>query len=648
MSLNRKLQGEIDRLLKKVVEGCEEFDEILSKVHSASSSNQKEKYETDLKKEIKKLQRARDQIKAWIASNDVKQKNPLLDARKNIESKMEQFKACERETKMKAFSKEGLSQSVNDDDGKKEQRQWIGKCLRELREQIDQTESELESIGTTPVAAKKGKATNNSKIDELTERLERHNFHVDKLEKVLRNLENDTITTTQVDEIQESVDYYVESNQDPEFMYDPDIYEALNLKEEDDMALLRSSDAAGDWNDDSDSDDETPSSSGHSSLTNSSSSSAPKLSSSANVPKELPKKVEPTPPPPAVKTTTTPTPPAPLQYSILSNNLKKQAQLQTPTQPVQPQPQTPTQSQPPVLAQTPVQIQPQKKTATTPTAPIPQVAPPVVVLQNNAAQKQSAPAIKVKTSQPAVVTTSNSLPTKTPSPVSQTPAQSSGSISTLANSVIGSQSVDEEAKTASFDQFEKKFQQQSGDNMIKDDVDDSRNNETFDSSNHTDAGTLAELANVTHQKFTGNHGDNHNSILSLLESGLKYTPDNMDSEKMKPKSKPFSTPSYYPQVQSSIFENPALFGKFDTDTLFLIFYFQQGTYQQYLAAKELKKQSWRYHKKYLTWFQRHEEPKEISNDYEQGTYVYFDYETGWCQRKKTEFTFEYRFLEDYD
>ena len=82
-----------------------------------------------------------------------------------------------------------------------------------------------------------------------------------------------------------------------------------------------------------------------------------------------------------------------------------------------------------------------------------------------------------------------------------------------------------------------------------------------------------------------------------------------------------------------------------------------------MAARELKKQSWRFHKKYLTWyphplpahaivftcahrFQRHEEPKEITNDYEQGTYVYFDYETGWCQRKKAEFTFEYRYLEE--
>ena len=109
----------------------------------------------DLKKEIKKLQRHRDQIKNWIASNDVKEKKNLIDARKVhilprkqwcpthtvlntlnahsvhnaqtitldnitqhnthaiklVESKMEQFKICEKETKTKAYSKEGLSQA---------------------------------------------------------------------------------------------------------------------------------------------------------------------------------------------------------------------------------------------------------------------------------------------------------------------------------------------------------------------------------------------------------------------------------------------------------------------------------------------------------------------------------------------------------
>ena len=90
----------------------------------------------------------------------------------------------------------------------------------------------------------------------------------------------------------------------------------------------------------------------------------------------------------------------------------------------------------------------------------------------------------------------------------------------------------------------------------------------------------------------------------------------------------------------------------------------EGTKAQYLAAKALKKQSWRFHTKYMMWFQRHEEPKMINDEFEQvnnifhrvfyylnflfqGTYIYFDYEK-WGQRKKEGFTFEYRFLEDRD
>lgn len=151
-----------------------------------------------------------------------------------------------------------------------------------------------------------------------------------------------------------------------------------------------------------------------------------------------------------------------------------------------------------------------------------------------------------------------------------------------------------------------------------------------------------------------------NQLEALLLRSLYCKPDSWDRKgaadssealvplvEYKPRT-PVQTPSSFPTSPATNFDEAALFEKFDTDTLFFIFYYQQGTYQQYLAAKELKRQSWRYHKKYLTWFQRHEEPKEITPDYEQGTYVYFDYETGWCQRKKTEFTFEYRYLEDKD
>ncbi|XP_041274148.1 CCR4-NOT transcription complex subunit 3, partial [Onychostruthus taczanowskii] len=68
MADKRKLQGEIDRCLKKVSEGVEQFEDIWQKLHNAANANQKEKYEADLKKEIKKLQRLRDQIKTWVAS----------------------------------------------------------------------------------------------------------------------------------------------------------------------------------------------------------------------------------------------------------------------------------------------------------------------------------------------------------------------------------------------------------------------------------------------------------------------------------------------------------------------------------------------------------------------------------------------------
>lgn len=78
--------AEIDRTLKKVAEGVELFESIYDKMAAASNPTQKEKLEADLKTQIKKLQRMRDQIKTWVASNDIKDKSQLLDNRKLIET----------------------------------------------------------------------------------------------------------------------------------------------------------------------------------------------------------------------------------------------------------------------------------------------------------------------------------------------------------------------------------------------------------------------------------------------------------------------------------------------------------------------------------------------------------------------------------
>lgn len=78
--------AEIDRTLKRVAEGVELFESIYDKMQNSTNQTQKEKLETDLKTQIKKLQRLRDQIKAWVASNDIKDKSALLDNRRLIET----------------------------------------------------------------------------------------------------------------------------------------------------------------------------------------------------------------------------------------------------------------------------------------------------------------------------------------------------------------------------------------------------------------------------------------------------------------------------------------------------------------------------------------------------------------------------------
>jgi CCR4-NOT transcription complex subunit 3 len=83
---SRKLAQEVDKCFKKVAEGVIEFQAIYEKIEQSSNPAQKEKLEDNLKREIKKLQRLRDQIKTWAASNDVKDKAPLLEHRRLIET----------------------------------------------------------------------------------------------------------------------------------------------------------------------------------------------------------------------------------------------------------------------------------------------------------------------------------------------------------------------------------------------------------------------------------------------------------------------------------------------------------------------------------------------------------------------------------
>ncbi|XP_011294396.2 CCR4-NOT transcription complex subunit 3 isoform X2 [Musca domestica] len=228
MAATRKLQGEIDRCLKKVAEGVETFEDIWKKVHNATNSNQKEKYEADLKKEIKKLQRLRDQIKSWIASAEIKDKSSLLENRRLIETQMERFKVVERETKTKAYSKEGLGAAQKMDPAqriKDEAGNWLTSSINSLLLQIDQYESEIESL----LAGKKKRLDRDKqdRMDELRSKVDRHKFHVTKLETLLRLLDNDNVEAEQVNKIKDDVEYYIDSSQEPDFEENEFIYDDI-------------------------------------------------------------------------------------------------------------------------------------------------------------------------------------------------------------------------------------------------------------------------------------------------------------------------------------------------------------------------------------------------------------------------------------
>jgi CCR4-NOT transcription complex subunit 3 len=103
---------------------------------------------------------------------------------------MEKFKAYEREAKTKAYSKEGLQsqrERAKKQDGRAEITGWLRRSIDALKVQIDTLELQLEAD------AKKKKGN-----DVGRNVLERHNFHLDALEKILRLWENQAVSKEEV------------------------------------------------------------------------------------------------------------------------------------------------------------------------------------------------------------------------------------------------------------------------------------------------------------------------------------------------------------------------------------------------------------------------------------------------------------------
>jgi CCR4-NOT transcriptional regulation complex NOT5 subunit len=201
-------------------------------VQAADSQNLKEKHEMDLKKEIKKLQRLRDQIKTWVASTEVKDKDALVEARRLIETKMETFKICEKETKTKQFSKEGLAREDKmdpEEEARLRTTSWLAEYVERFQQQVEEKDFDIEKL-----SAGKGKKQNKNQIEQLQKHIANHKYHITKLEGIIRLINNEVLEPDPVDSLQEDIDYYLESYQEEEYIgvYDQDFfYDSLGLDE---------------------------------------------------------------------------------------------------------------------------------------------------------------------------------------------------------------------------------------------------------------------------------------------------------------------------------------------------------------------------------------------------------------------------------
>lgn len=698
MAATRKLQGEIDRCLKKVTEGVETFEDIWQKVHNATNSNQKEKYEADLKKEIKKLQRLRDQIKSWIASGEIKDKSTLLDYRKLIETQMERFKVVERETKTKAYSKEGLGAAQKLDPAQKEREEvsnWLANSIDALNLQLDTFESEIESL----LAGKKKRLDKDKqdRMDELKGKLEKHRYHIRKLETLLRMLDNMSVEVNTIKRIKEDVEYYIESSQEPDFEENEYIYDDIIGLDEVELSGVGIPSSATTDSNNSNETGGTPTS------TNSGTSPipSPPLSStmhnhSSDSSTDTDKKTKPV-KPTAVRPLVNSQASIPTTGSTVNIMKPNLLPSSTPSKTI---PMTASHSSPSSVinhvattnagnfatvaathsnsqaihstsSKTSCKIEhfscsmeesshgsengllssssTSSVTSSTPQTisqlhsnPVPTQPPHVLhsqQSQNHISEAEITTPIPPSSSpQSSISSRSSPIPAN---PCSPAPSTANGLIPKLSDGMSSLKSIAQQVIVRAGLEIPPSEPNRSIFDSSKANSTNSNNNATSEAHIPPLLG-VAPLGPVPLQK-------EHQHQFQMMEAAYYHMPHPSDSERLRaylPRNL-CPTPAYYQQVQLPHSDTVEFFQRLSTETLFFIFYYMEGSKGQYLAAKALKKQSWRFHTKYMMWFQRHEEPKIINEEYEQGTYIYFDYEK-WGQRKKEGFTFEYKYLEDRD
>lgn len=502
--------------------------------------------------------------------------------------------------KTKAYSKEGLSAAAKLDPKEKEKSEtcdFLSSMVDELQQKIEAMEAEEEILNAS---MKKGKKDVNktNRLSDISRISERHRWHIVKLELLLRALQNGNVETNEVLDVKESIKYYVEDGHNVDFSgEDETIYDDLNLGDEEGNFATTNDDKVSSQDTQSiQEDDQEPKS------------KAKAESSAARRPSAQMKS------------------PLPVLATLHLNN--SSASTSSSMKPAPPPARLPGETLKYASAAAAAAASDKNGVGIAPLPP-PPGASPAVSSAVPASRASSTASPRVVPAQPA----RGALSTTTS--VEESGSQSQSKSPTVSPSVPPASVSSTVPPTPAMDTVERaqprnESPAQTTSNVTNGEAKDE--GEADESIYHLPPGLqdLMHSFEATKSRVSTNPSA---SVHRLLVASHNTCPEAGDAEKprhYKPQT-PYNTPLHYPQEVLPIFDDPRLYetGRIDTDTLFYIFYYRQGTYQQYLAAKSLKNQSWRFHKQYQTWFQRHEEPKTITEEFEQGTYRFFDYESTW-------------------
>lgn len=225
----------METIFKKIHEGLDLFNYYFTRHEASSNDSQREKLESDLKKEIKKLQKFRDQIKTWQGNDSLEATIAplkLQEHRRLVEEAMECYKEVEKNSKMKSFSNQSIMLAAKDSGDLiitpevEDALEFLSGVEEELNEQNESLEEEYEKI-----SQKKVRKNNMLQIEERKQELEgfklKNEFHLEKIEAVMRFLKSGKVSVESVWTIQDDLNFYVESNQEPDFVDDDTLYDEI-------------------------------------------------------------------------------------------------------------------------------------------------------------------------------------------------------------------------------------------------------------------------------------------------------------------------------------------------------------------------------------------------------------------------------------